>query len=143
VRRLVALRGRDCGLCGAPMAADDITLEHVRPKACGGSSALKNLSLSHSECNRRRGTRDFWAVRRRALLPLPDEPQLRGALTKRQARALRRRENTPSPTVNRPSPTGHRRATDGPPTENAPDPRFAAHPKTPVSGAKNQAKTHP
>src|SRR6267142_2686798 len=105
VRRLITLRGKDCCLCGMPIVVAEMTLEHVIPKAHGGSNALKNLSLSHWDCNRRRGTRDFWAVRRRAMLPLPDEPQLRGALTQRQARALRRRENSTAATAKDPSPT--------------------------------------
>lgn len=48
--------GNNCFLCDEVLPAGDTTIEHLIPKAHGGSDALENTALSHSWCNRKRGT---------------------------------------------------------------------------------------
>jgi len=43
-----------CWVCGAHVAREDATLEHIRPKSAGGSSHQDNLAISHAACNRNR-----------------------------------------------------------------------------------------
>ena len=43
-----------CWVCGEPVAAEDATLEHIKPLSEGGSSHIENLAISHGECNSRR-----------------------------------------------------------------------------------------
>lgn len=47
-----------CFCCGEHVDEDDATLEHVRPQSKGGTDAMGNLSISHRECNRKRGAPD-------------------------------------------------------------------------------------
>ena len=57
-----------CALCGGPMPEQrfDVahatlwkklrpTIDHIRPRAHGGSDAFDNLQLAHAICNRRKG----------------------------------------------------------------------------------------
>lgn len=56
LRRLAARRdGLRCAYCGVPTGA---TIEHVRPRAEGGSSWSQNLVLACPWCNRHKGTKD-------------------------------------------------------------------------------------
>lgn len=61
-----------CAICGAPMprhrfevahsrlwAKQRPTLDHIRPRAKGGSDAPENLQLAHALCNKKKGAR--WA----------------------------------------------------------------------------------
>lgn len=50
VDRLLARDGDECFFCLAPLG-DDITLEHIKPWAIGGSNRPKNLALAHGDCN--------------------------------------------------------------------------------------------
>ena len=43
-----------CWICGEPVAAEDATLEHIKPLSEGGSSHIENLAISHGACNHRR-----------------------------------------------------------------------------------------
>jgi len=56
----VALLLRDgdtCYLCDqSPDIDDPLEIEHVVPKAFGGSDDLSNLRLAHRSCNRTKGT---------------------------------------------------------------------------------------
>jgi 5-methylcytosine-specific restriction endonuclease McrA len=47
------------------MTAEEMTLDHVIPRAFGGSNRIENLRLAHVSCNERRGC-DFFG-----LSPLP------------------------------------------------------------------------
>lgn len=54
LRALVAARARDrCEYCLSPAryATHRLSVEHVRPRAKGGASALENLALSCQGCN--------------------------------------------------------------------------------------------
>lgn len=48
--RLYAAQGGECGGCGGYLGRD-LTIDHVVPKARGGSSALSNMLLMHAVCN--------------------------------------------------------------------------------------------
>ena len=43
-----------CWICGEQVAAEDATLEHIKPLSEGGSSHIENLAISHGDCNHRR-----------------------------------------------------------------------------------------
>ena len=43
-----------CWVCGAPVAFEDATLEHIQPQSEGGSSHQENLAISHALCNQQR-----------------------------------------------------------------------------------------
>jgi 5-methylcytosine-specific restriction endonuclease McrA len=43
-----------CWVCGAPVAPEDATLEHIKPLAEGGNSHQENLAISHATCNNQR-----------------------------------------------------------------------------------------
>ena len=45
--------GFECAYCGA---TDNLTFDHVIPRAHHGSDEIDNLQLAHASCNKRRGT---------------------------------------------------------------------------------------
>ncbi|UKP00571.1 RNA-guided endonuclease IscB [Nostoc sp. UHCC 0870] len=49
--------GRQCAYCGAKKVPFQI--EHIHPKAKGGSNSITNLTLSCEKCNTKKGTRDI------------------------------------------------------------------------------------
>lgn len=54
---LVSRDGARCYLCGQGQDADDpFEIEHVIPRAAGGSDDIENLKLAHRSCNRAKGT---------------------------------------------------------------------------------------
>lgn len=44
-----------CFVCGKHVKNRNATLEHIIPKSKGGSDDMQNLSISHYQCNQRRG----------------------------------------------------------------------------------------
>jgi len=50
VDRLLARDGDECFFCLDPLG-DDITLEHIKGWAIGGSNRPNNLALAHGDCN--------------------------------------------------------------------------------------------
>jgi 5-methylcytosine-specific restriction endonuclease McrA len=48
--------GRKCAYCGAENIP--LQVEHIHPKAKGGSNRISNLSLSCEKCNLKKGTKD-------------------------------------------------------------------------------------
>jgi 5-methylcytosine-specific restriction endonuclease McrA len=44
-----------CALCGGIVEADDLTFDHLTPRAQGGQSSWDNVCLAHSACNNRKG----------------------------------------------------------------------------------------
>lgn len=44
-----------CFVCGEHVETDDATLEHIKPRARGGTDEMKNLSISHKACNLAKG----------------------------------------------------------------------------------------
>jgi len=58
VRRLVIDRdGYVCGLCGKTVEPNDVHIDHIRPRARGGTDDVWNLQVAHSLCNMRKGAR--------------------------------------------------------------------------------------
>lgn len=53
-KALIALYGPHCWLCNREIVGEEPTIDHVVPRALGGSHALANLRLAHALCNRRR-----------------------------------------------------------------------------------------
>ncbi len=49
--------GRDCVYCGKPGLK--LQIEHIQPKAKGGSNRISNLTLSCESCNLKKGTQDI------------------------------------------------------------------------------------
>lgn len=45
-----------CYVCSKPVLKPQATLEHIIPKARGGTNDLRNLAISHQPCNLRRGS---------------------------------------------------------------------------------------
>jgi 5-methylcytosine-specific restriction endonuclease McrA len=54
-KALVALYGEHCWLCNKAIVGEEPTIDHVVPRALGGTHQLSNLRLAHDRCNRRRG----------------------------------------------------------------------------------------
>lgn len=47
-----------CFVCQAHVAEQDATLEHIKPLSKGGTDDMANLSISHRDCNIRRGNNE-------------------------------------------------------------------------------------
>ncbi|HEX2622098.1 MAG TPA: RNA-guided endonuclease IscB, partial [Phototrophicaceae bacterium] len=67
--------GRKCAYCGAKDTA--LEIEHITPKACGGSNRVSNLTLACHDCNQHKGTQtaaEFGhpEVQKQARQPLKD-----------------------------------------------------------------------
>jgi 5-methylcytosine-specific restriction endonuclease McrA len=46
-----------CGICGEPVAPEEVTLDHVVPLARGGPHAPTNVQIAHHLCNCTKGAR--------------------------------------------------------------------------------------
>lgn len=44
-----------CGICLLPVLLDEMHIDHVQPRACGGSDEISNLQPAHPVCNFRKG----------------------------------------------------------------------------------------
>jgi 5-methylcytosine-specific restriction endonuclease McrA len=56
VRAALAQRdGPECCWCGRWCRSTDMTIEHLLPRALGGTDALENLALACAACNNARG----------------------------------------------------------------------------------------
>lgn len=51
IKALIERDGENCFYCLLPMAANDITIEHLLATKNGGSSSRANLVLAHERCN--------------------------------------------------------------------------------------------
>ncbi|NJM71398.1 MAG: HNH endonuclease [Scytonema sp. RU_4_4] len=49
--------GRQCAYCGAGDVP--LQIEHIHPRAKGGSNSIRNLTLSCEKCNTKKGTKDI------------------------------------------------------------------------------------
>jgi 5-methylcytosine-specific restriction endonuclease McrA len=52
-----------CALCGAKITAKEVEIDHIVPKAEGGSGKMVNLRVTCRPCNQQRA-RDAWALQR-------------------------------------------------------------------------------
>ena len=43
-----------CQICYEPVALEDMTLDHIIPRARGGNGSKNNLQVTHAECNQRK-----------------------------------------------------------------------------------------
>lgn len=50
--------GGACWYCGAPLSAQEMTLDHVQAKARGGDGRVSNLVAACKRCNLAKGDRD-------------------------------------------------------------------------------------
>lgn len=50
-RALLEKSGAWCQICGAPTPPEGLTLDHIQPKALGGTNARRNLQLACRPCN--------------------------------------------------------------------------------------------
>lgn len=58
LRRAVIERdGYLCGICGGDVEPSDVHLDHIFPWSRGGPTSLKNLRVTHSLCNIRKGAK--------------------------------------------------------------------------------------
>lgn len=58
IAAIVMRDGSDCYIChqeGDP--SDPWQVEHVKPRAAGGTDELDNLALAHASCNRAKGVK--------------------------------------------------------------------------------------
>ena len=57
-QRLIAEHGMVCGLCGKPIESEsELTVDHIIPRAMGGSTTYENCQLAHKACNFRKGNK--------------------------------------------------------------------------------------
>lgn len=55
-QRLIAEHGMVCALCGKPIESkDELTVDHIIPRAMGGATIYENCQLAHKICNLRKG----------------------------------------------------------------------------------------
>lgn len=78
-RRSILLRDRfKCQYCGEQFASDELTFDHVIPRAAGGQTVWENILSACIECNKRKrdGLPNYSAKKGSALRPLkpPRQP---------------------------------------------------------------------
>lgn len=57
-QRLIAEHGMVCALCGKPIeSGHELTVDHIIPRAMGGSTTYENCQLAHKACNSRKGNK--------------------------------------------------------------------------------------
>lgn len=55
---LIAKHGMVCALCSKPIESEEeLTVDHIIPRAMGGATTYENCQLSHKECNFRKGNK--------------------------------------------------------------------------------------
>lgn len=71
VKAIAYRDGTDCGICCQPIdlsikAPDQrsVSIDHIVPRALGGTNDPANAQLAHRHCNQRKGTRLDWVSRR-------------------------------------------------------------------------------
>lgn len=47
----------ECCYCKKPLKFEESTIEHVRPRALGGTDAYRNLAICCKQCNHEKGTK--------------------------------------------------------------------------------------
>ena len=57
-QRLIAKHGMVCALCSKPIKSEEeLTIDHIIPRAMGGATTYENCQLAHKECNLRKGNK--------------------------------------------------------------------------------------
>ena len=57
-QHLIAKHGMVCALCSKPIKSEDeLTVDHIIPRAMGGATTYENCQLAHKECNFRKGNK--------------------------------------------------------------------------------------
>jgi hypothetical protein len=64
-----------CVYCGLTYELDQLTLDHVRPKAYGGPNLTSNLVPSCKECNRCKGSQNWLSWMRATFGENPNKEQ--------------------------------------------------------------------
>lgn len=55
-QHLIAKHGMVCALCSKPIESEEeLTVDHIIPRAMGGATTYENCQLAHKECNLRKG----------------------------------------------------------------------------------------
>lgn len=66
--RLWKSRPHICGICGQQIVLkDDMNIDHIIPRSKGGSDDESNLQLSHALCNRLKGDKESFTIRKQPL----------------------------------------------------------------------------
>ena len=65
-----------CCYCAVKFPANELTLDHIRPRSRGGSSFTNNLVPSCAPCNRRKGTENWLTFMRSVFGEQPQREQL-------------------------------------------------------------------
>lgn len=59
-QRLIAEHGMVCAICGKPIESEhELTVDHIIPRAMGGSTTYENCQLAHKACNFRKGNKNI------------------------------------------------------------------------------------
>ncbi len=79
-RRNIAIRDNSsCQYCGVVLATADYTIDHIVPRARGGSSVWANLVLACAQCNKRKSDRipqeAGLVLRQKPMEPSPFDPR--------------------------------------------------------------------
>lgn len=78
-RRNLYRRDRNtCQYCGRRFPSEELSIDHVVPRALGGKSTWENCVVACTRCNTRKGIRSLEEARMR-LLRKPSEPQWKAA----------------------------------------------------------------
>ena len=57
-QHLIAKHGMVCALCSKPIESEEeLTVDHIIPRAMGGATTYENCQLAHRECNLRKGNK--------------------------------------------------------------------------------------
>lgn len=57
-QHLIAKHGMVCALCGKPIESEnELTVDHIIPRAMGGATTYENCQLAHRDCNFRKGNK--------------------------------------------------------------------------------------
>lgn len=57
-QHLIAKHGMVCALCSKPIESEEeLTVDHIIPRAMGGSTTYENCQLAHKECNFHKGNK--------------------------------------------------------------------------------------
>lgn len=98
-RRILWRRNNTCYVCKREILdIREASLEHIVPKSYGGTSKLRNLALSHYECNHSRGNiicRIVWELKLKEMRTKPRPYYVPSIVKLITSRALPHKSNDP------------------------------------------------